>query len=302
MKIAESVIDLIGGTPIVKLKRFASGEEAEIYAKLECYNPSGSVKDRTVKYLIERAESAGELTKDKTILEATSGNTGIALAMLAAVKGYKAKIIMPACASEERKKMIKALGAELVLSPPEKGTSGAIELKEKLLRENPEKYFALNQFADPLNILAHYQTTGREIIEQMEGKIDMFIAGIGTGGTGMGVALALKDYNPNIKTVAVFPKLGVCIPGLRNPEDENPTKLFRKEVFDELIEIDESELEEIRKVAKEVAKKEGLLVGISSATVLYVAKKKAGEIGKGKKIVTILPDSGMKYLSTGFFD
>ncbi len=301
MKVAENALELVGNTPMLKLGRFACNG-AEIYAKLEWYNPSGSVKDRAVKYLLEHAESRGELSRDKTILEATSGNTGIALAMFAAIKGYRAKIIMPACASEERKKMIKALGAELVLSPPEKGTSGAIELKKKLLRENPEKYLDVNQFADPLNTLAHYQTTGREIIEQMEGEIDMFIAGIGTAGTGMGVALALKDYNPDIKAVAVYPKIGVCIPGLRNPAEENSTKLFRREVFDELVEIEGSELEEIRKVAKEVARKEGLLVGISSATVLYVAKKKAGELGKGKKIVTILPDSGTRYLSTGFFD
>ena len=302
MKVVKSIIELIGDTPMIKLNKFTQENEAEIYAKLEWYNPGGSIKDRTVKYLIEYAEACGKLDKNKIILEATSGNTGIALAMIAAVKGYKAKIIMPESVSIERRKIIRAYGAELVLSPGNKGTGGAIELKKKLLEEEPEKYVDLDQFKNPINILAHYQTTGKEIIEQMDGKLDMVILGIGTAGTGVGVSLYVKQYNPEIKVVGVMPEIGVNIQGLRNPKSSNATKLFRKDMFDEIIEISKKELGKIYEVAREVAKKEGLLVGMSSAAVLYVAKKKAKELGKGKRIVIVLPDNGMKYLSTEMFE
>ena len=302
MKVAKNIIELIGKTPIVKLDRFTKENEAEIYAKLEWYNPGGSVKDRAVKYLIEYAEVSGKLDKSKTILEATSGNTGIALAMIAAVKGYRVKIIMPETVSVERRKIIKAYGAELVLSPGSKGTGGAIELKKKLLEEEPEKYVDLNQFKDPVNILAHYQTTGKEIIEQMDGKFDMVILGIGTAGTGAGISLCVKEYNPEIKVVGVMPEIGANIQGLRNTKEFNPTQLFRKEFFDEIIEISKEDVEKVYEIAREVARKEGLLVGMSSAAVLYVAKKKAKELGKGKRIVVVLPDNGMKYLSTEMFE
>lgn len=302
MKVAYNIVELIGNTPIVKLNRFTGNNEAEIYAKLEWYNPGGSVKDRAAKYIIEYAEVSGKLDRSKTILEATSGNTGIALAMIAAAKGYKVKIIMPESVSIERRKIIKAYGAELVLSPGEKGTAGAVELKRKLLEEEPEKYIDLDQFRDPANILAHYQTTGKEILEQMNGKVDMIIVGIGTAGTGVGISLRVKEYNPEIKIVGVVPKLGTSIQGLRNPKEPNPTQLFRREVFDEVIEISKEEMEKVYETAREIAKKEGLLVGISSAAILYVAKKKAKELGKGKRIVAVLPDSGMKYLSTELFE
>ena len=302
MKVVKSVIELIGNTPIVKLNKFTGENEAEVYAKLEWYNPAGSVKDRMAKYLIEYAEASGKLSKNKTILEATSGNTGIALAMIAAVKGYKVKIIMPSSVSVERRKIIKAYGAELVLSPGEKGTGGAIELKKKLLKEEPEKYIDLDQFKDPANVLAHYQTTGKEIIEQMRGDVDMIIVGVGTAGTGVGISLYAKQYNPEIKVVGVIPKLGVSIQGLRNPKEQNPTKLFRESAFDEVIEISEDEMEKVYETARDVARKEGLLVGMSSAAILYIAKRKAKELGKGKKIVAVLPDNGMKYLSTELFE
>lgn len=302
MKVAYNIVELIGNTPIVKLNRFTGNNEAEIYAKLEWYNPGGSVKDRAAKYIIEYAEVSGKLDRSKTILEATSGNTGIALAMIAAAKGYKVKIIMPESVSIERRKIIKAYGAELVLSPGEKGTAGAVELKRKLLEEEPEKYIDLDQFRDPANILAHYQTTGKEILEQMNGKVDMIIVGIGTAGTGVGISLRVKEYNPEIKIVGVVPKLGTSIQGLRNPKEPNPTQLFKREVFDEVIEISKEEMEKVYETAREIAKKEGLLVGISSAAILYVAKKKAKELGKGKRIVAVLPDSGMKYLSTELFE
>jgi len=302
MKVYNNILELIGNTPMVKINNLLSPSDATLYVKLEWYNPGTSVKDRMAKYLIEYAEVAGRLDKNKVILEATSGNTGIALAMIAAVKGYKVKIIMPESVSIEKKKIIKAFGAELILSPAEKGTGGAVELKQKMLREEPEKYIDIDQFKDPANILAHYQTTGKEIFEQTNGKVDMVVVGIGTAGTGVGVSLRLKEYKPDVKMVGVIPKLGVRIQGLRNPNDMFPTQLFRRNAFDEVIEIDKSEIPKTYEIAREVARKEGLLIGMSAAAIMYVALKKARELGKDKVIVAILPDNGMKYLSTELFE
>jgi cysteine synthase len=302
MIVANSIIDLIGKTPMVKINKLTKENDATIYAKLEWYNIGGSVKDRMALYLIEYAEASGKLNKEKTILEATSGNTGIALAMIAAAKGYKITIIMPESVSIERRKIIKAYGAELILSSGEKGTGGAVELKQKILKENPEKYIDIDQFKDPANILAHYQTTGKEILEQTNGEVDMIIVGIGTAGTGVGVSMRVKEYNQNIKIIGVMPSLGVSIQGLRNPKEPYPTKLFRKEYFDEIIEIKKEDIPKIFEVARRMAKEEGLLIGISSGAIIYIALKKARELGKDKKIVAILPDSGMKYLSTDLFN
>jgi cysteine synthase len=302
MRVVDNVLELIGNTPIVKINKVVDEEDAELYAKLEWYNIGGSVKDRMALYLIEYAEAGGKLSKEKTILEASSGNTGIALAMIAAVKGYKVTIIMPESVSVERRKIIKAYGADLILSPGEKGTGGAVELKQKLLEENSEKYIDINQFKDPANILAHYQTTGKEIIQQMQGRLDMVIVGVGTAGTGVGVSLRLRAFDPNIKIVGVMPALGVRIQGLRNPKDIFPTQLFREECFDEVIEIASEEIPKIYEVARMLARKEGLLVGISAAAIMYVAIKKAKELGSGKRIVAVLPDSGLKYLSTDLFE
>jgi len=301
LKIVNNVIELIGATPIVKINRLTGPNDAKVYAKLEFYNPSGSIKDRTALYLIEYAEAAGKLKKGKTILEASSGNMGIALAMIAAIKGYKVKIILPKSTSIEKIKMIKAYGAEVIFSPANKGTSGAIKLKQKLLERNPEKYVEIDQYREPANILAHCQTTGREIIEQTRGKVDMIIVGIGTAGTGVGVSLYVKEYNPSIKVVGVVPKKGVNIEGLRNPKDFYPTRLFRKENIDEIVEITKEEIPKIFEVARKIARKEGLLIGMSAAAIMYVALKKAKELGKDKTIVTILSDNGMRYLSTGLF-
>ncbi|MCS7116975.1 MAG: cysteine synthase family protein, partial [Nitrososphaerales archaeon] len=234
-------------------------------------------------------------------LEATSGNTGIALAMIAAAKGYKITIIMPESVSIERREIIKAYGAELILSSAEKGTGGAIELKQKLLKEHPEKYIDIDQFKDPANILAHYETTGKEILEQMNGKLDMVVVGIGTAGTGVGTSMRVKEYNPNIKIVGVTPKLGVSIQGLRNPKEPYPTQLFREDKFDEIVEITKEEVPKTFEVARRVAREEGLFIGMSSGAIMYVALQKAKELGKGKTIVAILPDNGDKYLSTGLF-
>lgn len=297
-KITQNITDLIGDTPLIKINKLTRESEATIYAKLEWFNIGGSVKDRMAKYLIEYAEASGELAKNKIILEATSGNTGIALAMITAAKGYKTLIIMPESVTVERRKIIKIYGAELILTERKKGTGGAIELKEKLFKKNPKKYVDLNQFKNPANILAHYQTTGKEILEQTKGKVDMIIIGLGTAGTGVGISMRAKEYNPAIKIIGVIPKSGTCIQGLRNPKEPYPTQLFRKEWFDEIIEINEKEKEKTFETIREMARKEGLLIGISAGAIMYIALKKAKELGKDKTIVAILPDSGERYLST----
>ncbi len=297
-----TVLDLIGDTPLVRLKRLVPTKRAHLYAKLEWYNIGGSVKDRAARYLIERAEVAGELTKEKTILEATSGNTGIALSMIAAVKGYRITITMPESVSLERRKIIKAYGAELLLSPAEKGTAGALELKQQLLQKNPEKYVDIDQFKDSANVLAHYQTTGREILEQTGGKVDTIVVGIGTAGTGVGTSLCAKEYNSDIDVIGVLPTLNADIQGLRHPKESYPSKLFEKDFFDELVEVSKDKIPEIYTVARRVAREEGLLVGMSAATILHVVLEKIKKLEKKKTFVAILPDDGMKYLSTSLFD
>jgi cysteine synthase len=301
MIVAEGITDLIGNTPLLRINRLTEPNDATIYAKLEWYNIGGSVKDRMALYLLEYAEAVGKLARDKKILEATSGNTGIALAMIAAAKGYKITIIMPESVSLERRKITKAYGAELILSPGEKGTGGAIELKQKLLKQHPQKYIDIDQFKDPANILAHYQTTGKEILKQTNGQLDMVVVGVGTAGTGVGTSLRVKEYRSDIKIVGVMPKLGVGIQGLRNPREPYPTQLYRRECFDEIVEISEDELSETFEVARRAAREEGLLIGMSAGAILYVALKKAKKLGKGKAIVAVLPDSGERYLSTSLF-
>jgi len=302
MVVANSITDLIGWTPMLRLNRLLRPGDAEVLAKLEWYNIGGSVKDRMAKYLIDYAEAAGRLNREKTILEATSGNTGIAMAMIAAAKGYRIAITMPESVSVERRELIKAYGAELILSPGEKGTGGAIELKQKLLKEEPEKYLDLDQFRDPANIMAHYQTTGREILEQTRGKVDMIVVGIGTAGTGVGVSMRAKEFNPDIKVIGVIPRIGFAIQGLRNPSEPYPTQLFRREKFDAIVELAREEMPAFYEIARKAAKEEGLLVGLSAAAILYVSLRKARELGKGKTIVAVLPDSGLKYLSTELFE
>ncbi|MCX8182977.1 MAG: PLP-dependent cysteine synthase family protein [Crenarchaeota archaeon] len=302
MRVASDITGLIGGTPMVRINKLTQPGDATVYAKLEWYNIGGSVKDRMALYLMEYAEASGKLSRDKIILEATSGNTGIALAMLAAAKGYRTTIVMPESVSIERKKIIKAYGAELILSPGEKGTGGAIELKQKILRENPDKYVDLDQFKDPANILAHYQTTGREILEQTDGRVDMIVVGIGTAGTGVGISMRVKKFNPSIKMIGVTTRLGVNIQGIRNPCEPYPTRLFRKEWFDEIVEISEEDKQEAFRIAREAASREGLLIGMSSGAIMLVTLRKARELGKDRTIVAVLPDGGEKYLSTGLFE
>jgi len=301
MAVANSITDLIGNTPLLRINRLTGPNDATVYAKLEWYNIGGSVKDRMALYLIEHAESAGRLSRDKTLLEATSGNTGIALAMIAAAKGYRIAIVLPESVSLERRKIISAYGAELILSPGAKGTGGAVELKLRLLKEHPNDYIDIDQFRDPANILAHYQTTGKEILRQTNGKVDMIVVGIGTAGTGVGTSMRVKQYNPDIRIVGVMPRLGVGIQGLRNPRELYPTQLFRREHFDEVVEISKEELPATFEVARAASTQEGLLMGISSGAILHVALRKAKELHKGKTIVAVLPDGGDRYLTTSLF-
>ncbi len=300
--IHKNILSLIGNTPMVKINNLTGKNDAKILVKLEEYNIGGSVKDRMALYLIEDAEKRGRIDKNKVFLEASSGNTGIAMAMIASVKGYKIIIVIPEAVSVERRKLIKAYGAELILSPGEKGTAGAVDVKNKMLAENPGKYIDLDQFKNPANIQAHYETTGQEIWDQAEGKLDMVILSVGTAGTGVGVSRRLREYDPKIKIVAVLPALGAPIQGLRNPKELNPTQLFDEKACDEVIERPKETVPATHLVGRELAHKEGILAGMSSAAAMYIALQKAKELGKGKTIVVILPDTGERYLSTVLFE
>jgi cysteine synthase len=302
LKVVSDVTELIGETPMVRINKLTEPGDATVYAKLEWFNSGGSIKDRLALYMFEYAESAGRLSKNVSLLEATSGNTGIALAMIAAAKGYKLTLVMPESVSTERRSIIRAYGAELMLSPGGKGTGGAIELKQKLLKSHPRKYVDLDQFQDPANILAHYQTTGREVLEQVRGELVSVVLGVGTAGTGVGVSMRVKEHRPDVQIIGVTPRFGTTIQGLRNPSEQFPTQLFRSKWFDEVVEIGEDEKEQTFKVARDAARKEGLLVGMSSGAILYVALKKALKLGGNKTVVAILPDGGERYLSTPLYE
>ncbi len=293
MKIADSVLDLIGNTPMVRINKLTGGDDASILAKLEKFNPAGSIKDRMVKYMVEKLEKEGRLTKGVTIVEATSGNTGIALAMIASVKGYNALIVMPEYVGEERKAMVKAFGTEIILTKDE---VEAIEVARRIVEENPGKYILLGQFNSTLNPLTHYETTGREIIDQTDGKVDMLVAGIGTTGTVVGVGRRLKEFNPSIRVVAVEPMEGEKILGLANLKEYTPP-IFDASVVDEKVNVS---LKEAVEMTRRLMREEGLFVGISSGAAMHVAVRKARELGKGKTIVVILPDSGDRYISSGY--
>jgi cysteine synthase B len=247
--------------------------------------------------MIRKAEEEGILTPEKTILEPTSGNTGIALAMIGAAKGYRVKLIMPDCVSEERRRILEALGAEVILTPGEKGTDGAICLAHHLLAENPELYFMPNQFENPNNVLAHFETTGPEIFRQTEGEIDVFVAGMGTTGTLMGVGKYLKSKKPEIKIIGVEPRVGHKIQGLKNMEESIVPKIFDPSLLDGKITIDD---EEAFSMARILATREGIFVGMSSGAAVAAALKMAKEMKEGT-IVVILPDRGERYLSTTLF-
>jgi len=292
-----SVLDCIGNTPLVLLEVINPNPKVRLYAKLEGNNPGGSVKDRIAWFMVKAAEQEGRLRNGSTILEATSGNTGIGLAMVGTARGYKVKLVMPACVSLERRKVLEAFGAELVLSPGHEGTDGAIRLAYKIYDEHKNGYFMPNQFDNKANVVAHYETTGKEIYEQTKGEVNVFVAGMGTTGTLMGVSRRLKEYSSSISILGVEPNLGHKIQGLKNMSESIVPKIFDPKALDEKWNVqDDDAFNTTRRLALE----EGLFVGMSSGAAMWAAIRKAGELREGT-IVVLLPDRGDRYLSTALF-
>ncbi|MBI5576974.1 MAG: cysteine synthase family protein [Deltaproteobacteria bacterium] len=287
----------VGSTPLVELKSINRNPRVRILAKLEGNNPGGSVKDRPALYMLTGAEARGELTHAKTILEPTSGNTGIAIAMFGAAKGYRVKLAMPACVSVERRAVLSAYGADLVLSPAEEGTDGAIRLAHRILQDNPERYYMPNQYANPDNVRAHYETTGPEVLAQTDGDADCFVAGMGTGGTLMGVARFLKEKKPQALVIGVEPRLGHKIQGLKNMKEAIVPPIYREENLSGKIVVDD---EPAFEMSRRLAVEEGLFVGMSSGAAVAGAMEAAKSIGDGT-IVVLMPDRGDRYLSTSLF-
>ncbi|KUO96419.1 cysteine synthase A [Ferroacidibacillus organovorans] len=305
MKTEDRVTSLIGKTPVVKLRTLVPAEAADVYVKLEWFNPGGSVKDRIALAMVEDAERSGKLRAGDTIVEPTSGNTGIGLAMVAAAKGYKATLVMPDTMSVERRSLLRAYGAEVVLTPGAQGMRGAIAKAEEIAQTNPEKFFIPQQFDNPANSRVHEETTGPEIVEQMGGQLDAFVAGVGTGGTVTGVGRVLKREIPDCKIIAVEPTDSPVLSG-GNPGPHKiqgigagfiPSILDVK-LLDRVIQVRN---EDAFEMARAVARQEGVLVGISTGAAVFAAIQVAKELGRGKRVLTISPSNGERYLSTALF-
>lgn len=271
----DNILDTIGNTPMVKINKLNTKKNVEVYAKIEGFNPGGSIKDRIALKMIEQAESEGTLTKDKTIIEATSGNTGIGIAMIGVIKGYKVKIVMSAGVSIERQNTIKAYGGEIVLTDSKLGTDGAIIKVKELVEKEPDKYFNPNQYSNKYNKLAHYATTAEEIWEQTEGRVTHFVSAIGTSGTIMGVGMKLKEKNPNIKIIEAHPVKGHYIQGLKNMEEAIVPEIYDVNEIDESILI---ESEEAFEIARRIVREEGIFVGMSSGAAMLAALKTTEKI------------------------
>ena len=293
-----SILDLIGNTPMVQVSHLHTNQNVKLYVKLEKFNPGGSVKDRIAKYMIEQAEKTGELNKKKVVIEPTIGNTGIGLALVCRVKGYDLFLVMPENMTVERRQILNAFGAKIILSEAEKGMDGAEDLARRIVSQNPDNYFMPFQFSNQANILAHYETTGEEIWRDTNGEVTHFVGGIGTSGTLMGVSKRLKENNPNVQIIAVEPENGMAIQGLKNLETQHVPAIWNKNLVDEIHKVHPREAEE---AARLLALQEGVFVGPSSGAILNVALKKAAEIPSGV-IVAIAPDGGEKYLSTTLCD
>ena len=287
----------VGNTPLVELANLNRNPRIRLLGKVEGNNPGGSVKDRPALYMITRAEESGRLTPQKTIIEPTSGNTGIALAMIGAARGYKVKLYMPECVSVERRLIIGAFGAEAVLTPAKEGTDGAIRAAHRSLAEEPERYFMPNQFENEDNVAAHYETTGPEVLTQTSGEIDVFVAGMGTGGTLMGAGRYLKEKRPGVRIVGVEPTEGHAIQGLKNMTESLVPGIYHADRLDDKLIVED---EEAFETARLLATKEGLFVGMSSGAAVAGALRLARKMDRGI-IVVILPDRGDRYLSTTLF-
>lgn len=292
-----SLLDTIGNTPLVELVNLNTNTGVRIFGKLEGNNPGGSVKDRPAYYMIKAAEESGQLTRDKVILEPTSGNMGIALAMIGAARGYRVKLFMPECVSVERRRVLEAFGAEMVLTPAREGTDGAIRRAHEFLEQEPGRYYMPNQFANPNNIMAHYETTGPEIYSQTGGEIDVFVGGMGTTGTLMGVSRYLKEVKPAVRVIGVEPTLGHSIQGLKNMTEAIVPKIFSPDCLDDKVVVQDYEAFETTRL---LALKEGIFVGMSSGAAVSGALLIAGGMKRGT-IVALLPDRGDRYLSTVLF-
>ncbi len=292
-----SILSVIGNTPLIEITNLNGNSNVKILGKFEGANPGGSVKDRPAYYMIKKAEETGELNHNKTILEATSGNTGISLAMIGAAKGYPVTLVMPSCVSVERQRVLEAFGADVTLTPGCDGTDGAIRKAHEFLKSDPEKYFMPNQFENNNNVLAHYETTGPEIYTQTNGQVDVFVAGMGTTGTLMGIGKYLKEKIPNIRIVGVEPVEGHTIQGLKNLKESIIPGIFDINIIDEKITVEDDEAFEITRL---LTTKEGIFVGMSSGAAVSGALKIAKKMNSGT-IVVVLPDRGDRYLSTTLF-
>jgi len=293
----QSLIESIGSTPLVEIGSIFKNQDVRIMAKLEGNNPGGSVKDRPARRMILAAEASGELTQDKVILEPTSGNTGIALAMIAAARGYRIKLVMPACVSMERRSVLEAYGAEIVLSPGCEATDGAIRLAHKIYGEDPETYYMPNQYANPNNVLAHFETTAPEIMRQTDGNITHFVAGMGTSGTLMGVSKYFREAKPDVQIIAVEPVLGHKIQGLKNMREAIVPAIYDPDAYHRKIVVEDDDAFE---TARRLAAQEGIFCGMSGGAAVAGALRIAAELESGV-VVVIIPDRGDRYLSTNLF-
>ncbi|MBI3447486.1 MAG: PLP-dependent cysteine synthase family protein [Acidobacteria bacterium] len=297
MEIRESILETIGRTPMVRLRRIGEGAGAEIVAKIEGFNPMGSVKERIALEIVERAEADGSLKAGMTLLESSSGNTGIGLAMVGAAKGYEVVVTMPWKASVERRVILRALGARVVLTPPGGSSDTAWDMADEMATGEPDRYFRVAQYDSPHNAGAHYRHTAEEIWEQCGGRLDAFVATLGTTGTIVGAGRRLKELDANIRIVAAEPQPGHTQMGLRNLEESRVPSIWDPEVADDRIVVSD---EDAYRAARDLTRREGIFGGISSGTAVHAALVTARRLGRGR-VVALLPDRGEKYLSTSLF-
>jgi cysteine synthase B len=293
----EDILKTIGNTPLVRINKLNPNKDVTIYAKIEGFNPTGSIKDRIAQSMIEQAEAIGDLTRGKTILEPTSGNTGVSLAMIGVIKGYNVEIVMSDAVSAERRTMIEAFGGKVTLTEGKYGTDGAIRRAREMVKQYPERYFMPDQFSNEYNKVAHYRTTGEEIWRQTRGKIDYFVSSLGTSGTIMGVGKMLREHAPAVKIVSAQPVKNHYIQGLKNMEEAIVPAIYDPSLIDITIMV---ETEVAFEITRQIIKNEGIFVGMSSGAAMYAAVEVSKSIESGT-IVVVFPDRGEKYLSTKLF-